>query len=217
MYVLRSPELDTELQVWPHQFWVGGKDLDLPWPTDNTLPNAAYDTICCLCCEDTLLAHIQFGVHLDSHLLSCQTALQLGGPQHVLADAVALLQVQDLALLAKLQKVSVSSFFQPDEAPQDGSTTFWCNCQLAEAALCPSPKIIAQHSCTQISNSCYLLPMLHEIVHTHFRKAAHHTNFPERILGFSHNGALQALPSWPAPSLLSSPLHSQNCKPSCTV
>jgi len=32
--VLRSPDLDTVLQLWPHQCWVQGKD-HLPWPADN--------------------------------------------------------------------------------------------------------------------------------------------------------------------------------------
>lgn len=35
--------------------------------------------------------------------------------------------------------------------------------------------------------------MLLALPYVHFREAPHHADFPERVLGFPHNGALQAL------------------------
>jgi len=42
--VLGSPEMDTVLQLWPHQCLVEGKD-HLPQSAGNTLSNAAQDTV----------------------------------------------------------------------------------------------------------------------------------------------------------------------------
>lgn len=39
--ILRSPKLDTEIQLWPVHGWVEGRD-DLPWPADLPPPNAAH-------------------------------------------------------------------------------------------------------------------------------------------------------------------------------
>lgn len=54
--VLKSPELKTALQVWPHHCCV---DL-IPRRAVNALPNAAHDTISLLCHKGILLAHSQW-------------------------------------------------------------------------------------------------------------------------------------------------------------
>jgi len=76
--VLRSPELDPLLQMWPRQGWKKGRH-HLPLPAGNTLPNAAQDIIHLLCSKGTLLAHVQPGVHQDPQVFFCQATFKLSG------------------------------------------------------------------------------------------------------------------------------------------
>lgn len=65
IFVLRSPDLSTVLQVGP-------------------LPNAPQVTIGPSCHEDTLPAHGQLAAYQDSQVLLCRAALQKVTPQSVL-------------------------------------------------------------------------------------------------------------------------------------
>ena len=103
--VLGSPELDTALQVKPHQCWVEEKD-PVPPPAGNN-PNAAQVTIT-LSNKGSLLAQVQSGVHQHPQVLSCQAAFQRRGPQRVLVPGVVPPQVRDFALLVELHEVPVS-------------------------------------------------------------------------------------------------------------
>ncbi|RMC01172.1 hypothetical protein DUI87_22263 [Hirundo rustica rustica] len=55
---LRGPELDTALEVWPHQCRVQGKN-DLPGPAGHPIPDPGQDAIGPLGHLGTLLAHVQ--------------------------------------------------------------------------------------------------------------------------------------------------------------
>ena len=70
--VLGSPELNTVLQVWPHQCWVEGK-APLPRPAGHTLPNAAQETTSHLAAR----AHcwLMFNLVPTRTLKSCSTKL----------------------------------------------------------------------------------------------------------------------------------------------
>lgn len=108
--VLKSSELDTAVQVWPHQCWIEGKD-HLPRPVGNTLPNEAQDTVSLLCINDTLLTHVQLGAHQGLQVVFCKTAFQLGGHQQMLVPGVVPPQEQDFAfLLVECHEVPVSPF-----------------------------------------------------------------------------------------------------------
>lgn len=77
-FVLGSPGLDRELQMWPYQS--RGEDEDhLPWPAGDALPNAALEAVGFLCCKDILLAYAQLVVHQDPRGRSCKAAFQLFG------------------------------------------------------------------------------------------------------------------------------------------
>jgi len=65
---LGGPELDTLLQMSPHQGRVKGKNHFLH-PTDHTLSNASQDTIGLLGLKGTLLAHGQPVVHQNTQAL----------------------------------------------------------------------------------------------------------------------------------------------------
>lgn len=62
----RAQNWTQYFQVWPCQRWVEGK-YHFPHPA---LHNVAQDTSSLLCGKDTLLAHIQLGVHQDLELAS---------------------------------------------------------------------------------------------------------------------------------------------------
>ena len=91
--MLKSSELDTVLQMWPHQSWVKWKDHH-SWPAGNTLPNGAQGTISLLYSKGRLLAHVQFCVHQDHWVLFCKAAFQLRGPECILVHEVIPFQVQ---------------------------------------------------------------------------------------------------------------------------
>jgi len=72
--VLRAPELDTGLQVGSHQSGAEGQN-PLPRPAGHTAFDAAQDTVGCLGCERTLLAHVQLFNHQYPQVLLGRAAL----------------------------------------------------------------------------------------------------------------------------------------------
>ena len=60
--VLRTPHLDTVLQMRSHQHRTEGQD-HLHLPAGHAAFNAAQDTVGFLGCKDTLLAHVQLPIH----------------------------------------------------------------------------------------------------------------------------------------------------------
>lgn len=102
--VLRSPVLDTELQLWPHQCWVQ-KKVQIPWP------DAALDTISLVCYKGTVLVHVP-----SPHSPSVQSCFQPVSPHHEL--------VQDFAL-AELYEAPARPFLHPVEVPLKTSIILW--------------------------------------------------------------------------------------------
>jgi len=72
--VLRTPHLDTVLQVMPHQLRVDGQD-HLHHSAGHTSFDAAQDMVGFLGCEGTLLAHVQLAVHQYSQVLLSRAGL----------------------------------------------------------------------------------------------------------------------------------------------
>lgn len=87
-----------------------------------------------------------------SQVLHCQSAFQLGGPQHAFMPRAVLHQVRDFVLsLAKLHEVPIKPFLQPVQVRVDGNMTLWCTnnlfhfciiSQLAEDTLYPTIQIM---------------------------------------------------------------------------
>lgn len=104
-----------------------GKDL-LPSPDGNTLMQPQ-DTISLLCCKSSELVH----AHPDSQSLFCQTAFQLGSPEHMLVlSGVFALQMQDLALHLV---DPASPFLQAVRVLMDGSMTLWFTSQSSQSRI----------------------------------------------------------------------------------
>jgi len=74
-----SPDLDTALQMWPHQGREEGED-HLPQPVGHTLCNAPQDGIGLLGHKGTLLAHGQPVVLWDTQVLLLQSSFPAGQP-----------------------------------------------------------------------------------------------------------------------------------------
>ena len=60
--VLRTPHLDTVLQVRPHQCRAEGKD-HLPHPAGHASFDAAQNSVAFLGCEGALMAYVQLAIH----------------------------------------------------------------------------------------------------------------------------------------------------------
>jgi len=60
--VLKTPHLDTVLQVRSNQCRIDGQD-HLPQPADHISLDAIKDTVCFLVHEGTLLAHAQLAIN----------------------------------------------------------------------------------------------------------------------------------------------------------
>jgi len=73
--VLRSPELATVLQVWPHQRWKTQKEY-IPQLADNTLPKATKDSLCLLCSRGKFLL-IYLNINSTTCLASFLQAIQI--------------------------------------------------------------------------------------------------------------------------------------------
>lgn len=93
-----------------------------PWP-GKSLEITKY-AISLLCCKGTLMAHIQFGIHLDSQGISCKATSHLSGLTCTGAWDCTAQKLQDFPL-PELQEVPVSQLLQPTEGPLDGSMTLW--------------------------------------------------------------------------------------------
>ena len=95
--IMKTPNLDTVLQVRPHQCRVEGQ-YHLPQPAGHTSFDAAQDMVGFLGCEGTLLAHVQLAVHWYPEAPFGRAVLSTFIRQLVLVVRVAATQVQDLAL-----------------------------------------------------------------------------------------------------------------------
>ena len=93
---LRSPHLDTVLQVRPHQHRAEGQNFLLQ-PAGHAAFDAAQDTVGSLGCEGTLLAHVQLPIHQYPQVLFSRAVLNPFILQFVLLMGVASSQLQDLA------------------------------------------------------------------------------------------------------------------------
>lgn len=92
-----------------------------PSPVGYTFPSAAQDTISCLCCSNTLLAHGPV-VHHGTQIPFCRVAFHLAGPHSVQVIVVIPALVQDLIFaFAELRDTPFCPFLQPAEIPLDGS------------------------------------------------------------------------------------------------
>ncbi|KAK4815207.1 hypothetical protein QYF61_021826 [Mycteria americana] len=120
LLVLRTPELDTALQVRSHQSRAEGQN-HLPRPAGHAALDAAQDTVGLLGCEHTLSARVQLFVHRYPQVLLRRAALDHIIPQPVWKPRIA-----------------------PTQVPLDDSLSFWrvnCTtqlgviCKLAEGAL----------------------------------------------------------------------------------
>ncbi|KAK4825246.1 hypothetical protein QYF61_025645, partial [Mycteria americana] len=149
--VLRTPELNTVLQVGSHQSGVEGQN-PLIQPAGHTPFDAAQDTVGLLGCERTLLAHVHLFIHQYPQVLLRRAALSPFIPQPVLILGVAPTQVQDLALgLVEPHDVHTGPLFQLVQVPLDGipslrrvncTTQLGVACKLAEGALDPTVYVI---------------------------------------------------------------------------
>lgn len=76
-------------------------------------------SICCLCCKNTLLARVQFGIHQDPFCLAAF--------QHTVEHQLVYPQGQDLALLlAQPHQVLIGPFLWAVKIPLAGNRIIWC-------------------------------------------------------------------------------------------
>ncbi|KAJ7400839.1 hypothetical protein BTVI_101645 [Pitangus sulphuratus] len=116
--VLRSPELDTALQICLAR--VEGQD-HLPQLVGNAIPDAPQDTTVHLGHKDTLLAHGQ-----NSQVLLLRTASQQVSPQPVQVPRATHFQVQDPAFaFVEFQTVLLCPSLQPVNFLLKGCTALW--------------------------------------------------------------------------------------------
>lgn len=107
--VLVSPQLNPELQMWPHQCWTEGNItfLDIL----EMLFKSAQNVVCFLCLQGTLLAQHELAVHHDLQVLFCEAAFYLVGPQSVLVHEDIPHLVQNLMLsFVELLKFPLAHF-----------------------------------------------------------------------------------------------------------
>ncbi|PKU41506.1 hypothetical protein llap_8184 [Limosa lapponica baueri] len=117
--VLRTPELDTVLQVRSQKSRVEGQN-HLPRPADPTSFDATQDVIDFLCCQYTLPTHVKLFIHKHSQVLLLRAALQPFSTQHVFVPGIAMSLVQDLALgLVELHAVCTGPPLKPVQVPLD--------------------------------------------------------------------------------------------------
>jgi len=76
---LGSPELNTALQMWPHQDRFQGED-HLPQPSGHALFNARQDTVGFLGHKGTMLARGLPVVYQDTQFLLCRAPFQQVSP-----------------------------------------------------------------------------------------------------------------------------------------
>ncbi|KAK4824943.1 hypothetical protein QYF61_021631, partial [Mycteria americana] len=149
--VLRTPELDTVLQVGSHQSRAEGQN-HLPRPAGHASFDAAQDAVGLLGCKHTLLSHVQLFIHQYPQALLFRAALSPFIPQPVLILGVALTQVQDPALgLVEPHEVHMGPLLELVQVPLDGilslrhvnhTTQLGVVCKFAEGALDPTVCVI---------------------------------------------------------------------------
>lgn len=108
--ILASPKMDPELQMWPHQHWIEGKDHLPQLAASTTLllkqPRItfAFFTARTNCCFIFTLVP-----HLEPQVLFWNVVFQVGEPQHIQRHGLAPPQVQDSASpLVEVANVPVS-------------------------------------------------------------------------------------------------------------
>ena len=125
-FVLWSSELDTVLQLRPHEGRVEWED-HLPCPAGHALFHAPQYVIGLLVLQDTLLAHGQPVSHQDTQVPLCRAPFQQVIPLPVLVHAVVPPQARDSTLVfVKPHLVPLCSTLQPVQVLLNGSTAFWC-------------------------------------------------------------------------------------------
>lgn len=128
-FLLRSSDLDWALQMWPHWYWVKGKN-HLPQPPGNVLPSGAWEVVGRLCCNGAVLADVQFLLHQDPQVLLCKTAFQLFNPSLYSCMDLSLLKCRashfpslNFLRLLLAHFSSLSRFLWTAEQPSGLSTT----------------------------------------------------------------------------------------------
>ncbi|GAB0207267.1 hypothetical protein GRJ2_003192300 [Grus japonensis] len=151
LLVVRGPNLNTVLKVWPHQCRVQG-DNHFPTPAGHTVSDTSQDAICRLGHLGTLLAHIQLVVNQHPQVLFCRAAFQPLFPKPVVCHGVVVTQVQDLALSLvephtiglgpSIQPVQISLQSLPTLKQIDTPTQLGVICKLTEGIFNPLIQII---------------------------------------------------------------------------
>lgn len=132
--LLGSQELNTDIQVWPHQCSVEGKEEITSQPADNTFFNAAQDIFHLLSGKSTLLHDMKPAVHQDPQYIFCEADSQLNGLQNLLVPGIFSYQLQDFTLLlAEAHEVPSSPFLPACKGP-----TGWQHDRLAYHPLIPA-------------------------------------------------------------------------------
>jgi len=122
---LRSPELDTGLQVGSHQSRAEGQN-HLPQPAGHVSSDAAQDMVGLLGCKGTLLCHTELLVNQHPHVLLSRAALNPFSAQPVFVFGIAQTHVQDFALgLVELPDVCTGPHLKPVKVPLDGISLFY--------------------------------------------------------------------------------------------
>lgn len=149
--VYRRAQNQTRIPAVASSMLSRAKGPSLPWSADNTLSNAAQDTICPLFCKGnggSCSAWCPLG---RLNVFYCQAALQLGG----LSTHCALAYSSPGARLLQFSLLNfmrlLSPLVQPVRVPLDGSTTLWHTSHSAQlgvirkrvgGALCHSVRVI---------------------------------------------------------------------------
>jgi len=150
---VRSPKLNTVLEVRPHQCRVQGHD-PLPASAGHTIPDPSQDAVGLLGHVGRLMALIQPAVNQHPQVLSRWAAFQPLLPKPAALHGVVVAQVQDPALgLVEPHTTDLSPSIQcvlmplqslPTLEQIDIPTQFGVICKLAEGALNPLIHIIAK-------------------------------------------------------------------------
>lgn len=163
--VLGSPELDPELQLWPHQCWPEGKDHPL-WPAGYILHHAAQGATDHLCSKGQLLQwrwHCWLGISSSyirtSRPFSAHTSEPPGPsepsgwsswstPSLYWCSGLILYSYTSQFLFIEVHEIPTCPFLQAVKVPLDGHTTFWCIfhssqiCLIFKVVICPIIPII---------------------------------------------------------------------------
>ena len=111
--LLRTPCLDTVLQVWPHQHRVKGQN-HRSQPARHSSFDAAQDMVGFLGCKGTLLAHVQLAIQQYPQVSFLAGLHSILSFLLVLVVRVSLTQVQDLAFgFVELHEVHLGPLLKP--------------------------------------------------------------------------------------------------------